>query len=196
MFAFVGVLRTAAAVMAWIAGGALILIAWFVATEVIVRHLFGISFNLGSELSTYALAIAASWGFGFALLARGHVRVDALLRLLPHRVIPLLDLLTLAALSLLAGLLLWYGYGTLAESWRLNARSNSELGLFLWIPQFFWVLGLAAFALIAVSMFAASCVALFKGRPEQITALIGTQTVDEEIAEVLTDRHGSADRAP
>ncbi len=196
MFAFVGTLRTAAAVMAWIAGGALILIACLVATEVIVRRLFGISFNLGSELSTYVLAIVASWGFGFALLARAHVRVDALLRLLPQRALPLFDLLTLAALSLFAGLLLWYGWGTLAESWRLNARSNTELGVYLWIPQFFWVLGLAAFALIAACMFIASCIALLQGRPEQITGLIGTQSVDEEIAEVLAERHGSADRVP
>ena len=46
------------------AGGALLIIASAVITfEIVARKFFLLPFNVGTELSTYALAVGASWSF-------------------------------------------------------------------------------------------------------------------------------------
>ena len=65
----------------WLAriGGLLLVLASFVITfEILVRKLFLLPFSVGTELSTYALAISGSWSFSYALLNRAPVRIDFL----------------------------------------------------------------------------------------------------------------------
>src|SRR3954447_4600959 len=57
----------------WMAriGGLMLLGASVVITvEILLRKLFFLPFSIGTELSTYALAISGSWSFSYALLNR------------------------------------------------------------------------------------------------------------------------------
>lgn len=177
-------LHRLAQVMAWAAGLALIATAAVVSVEVILRKVFGISINLGSELSTYVLAVCASWGFGFALLARTHVRVDALVRLLPMRLSAWLDLLAMIGLTVFVGFLAWHAWGTFLESWNLNARSMTPLAVRIWIPQALWVFGLAVFLVIACVLIVRALGLLVRGRMLESRRLIGTSLEDELLSEV------------
>jgi TRAP-type C4-dicarboxylate transport system permease small subunit len=180
-------LRRVAQIMAWFAGGALIAAAFLVSLEVALRKLFLIGLNAGTEISSYVLAIAASWGFGFTLLARGHVRVDALIRLLPLRLVAWTDLLALAGLGIVAAMFLWYSWVTLAQSWALNARSMTPLGVPLWIPQGLWVAGLLFFTFVVIVLFTRATGLLFAGRYAQSRRLIGTPEAEEEAAEAIAE---------
>ena len=129
------------------AGGALLLLAAFtVSVDVVLRKLFAVSLGGADELSGYAFAIGTAWAFAFALLRRANVRVDALYQHLPLKFCALLDILALLALGWFVAYLAFYGWQVLETSWTLSARSNSALKMPLWIPQSLWVAGLAAFA--------------------------------------------------
>lgn len=170
--------------MVWAAGLALVATAIAVSAEVLVRKVFGLSINVGSELSSYVLAVCASWGFTFALFARSHVRVDALLRLLPPKLGAWLDLLALLGLTLFVGFLTWFGWGTFAESWQMNARSMTPLAVPIWIPQGLWVGGLLVFLLAALVLGALSLRSLVRGRYAESRRLIGVSLEDELMSEV------------
>lgn len=179
--------------MTWAVGASLIATAFLVSVEVVLRKVFLIGLSMATEISSYALAIAASWGFAFALLARAHVRVDALVRLLPTRAAAWFDLLALVGLFGFAAALAWYGFMTVAESWELNARAMTPLGTRLWIPQGLWFFGLFFFALTAAALLVRSVVLLVQGKSIESRVLIGTNSVAEEsVAEVdgLVKREG------
>lgn len=178
-------LRKVSRWMAWTAGTALIATAMLVSVEVVLRKVFLVGLSMATELSSYTLAIVASWGFAFTLLQRGHVRVDALVRLLPTRSAAWSDCLALAGLLGFAAALTWYGFATLAESWSMNARAMTPLGTRLWLPQGLWVLGLMFFTLTAAALLVRALVLLGRGATAESRALIGTSSVEEEsLAEV------------
>lgn len=169
------------------AGFALLATAILVSVEVIVRRVFSISFNAGSELSSYVLGIVASWGLSYTLLLRGHVRVDALVRHFPERIRSWIDLFTLLGLGIVALLLLTQGYVTFAASWSMNAHSMTPLQVPIWIPQGLWVLGLAFFVVVLAMLAVSAAAALVNGDYRKSRQLIGIQGVEDEAAEALAD---------
>lgn len=169
------------------AGFGLLATAVLVSVEVVVRRMFLISFNAGSELSSYVLGIVASWGLSYTLLLRGHVRVDALVRHFPERIRSWIDLFAILGLGVVAALLLIQGYTTFAASWALNAHSMTPLQVPLWIPQGLWVLGLAFFLVTLVAIAASATSALIRADYRRSRQLIGIQGVEDEAAEALAD---------
>lgn len=171
--------------MALIAGAALIGTAMIVSLEVILRKVFMISLNTGVELSSYVLAIVASWGFAFALFERVHVRIDALIRLLPKHVSAYADILAMLGILLFSLVLAWFAYGTLAETWRMQSRSMTPLAIPMWIPQVIWVLGLIVFALCCIAQLVRGSYLVVKKRYDESNDLIGNPSVmSEALAEV------------
>jgi len=165
---------------AWAGGLVLLGVAFFVALEVILRKVFLIGLSAAADLSGYALAISYAWGLSFALARRAHVRVDALIRLFPRKVCRLFDVLALLALTWLAAVMAWYGYGVFAESLARGARAMTPLATPMWIPQGLWVIGLAGF-LVSCAVFVVFAVrALLAGRTAEVNRLIGTLTPEEE----------------
>jgi TRAP-type mannitol/chloroaromatic compound transport system permease small subunit len=178
--------------MAWVAGGALVLTACLVSTEVLLRKLFSISLNVATEYSAYVLGMCAAWGFAFALFAHAHVRVDAAIRLLPRRLAAFADVAALLSLIAFAAMLSYYGFNSLAESWRMSARAPTPIGTPLWIPQLLWVLGLVFFLLCGVALLLRALRLLSQGHIEESRRLIGTGGVAEEgIAEVADILHSA-----
>ncbi len=63
---------------AWLSGGLLFLTAVLIAVEVVLRKVFALSLGGADEISNYVLAVTSSWTFGYALLRKAHIRIDAL----------------------------------------------------------------------------------------------------------------------
>lgn len=167
-------------------GGLLILAAaLLVSVDVTLRKLANTTLGGADELSGYALAIGSTWSFAFVLLARGHVRIDALYQLLPRKLAAACDLIAIVALLAFASLIAWHGAGTLAQSWHLGARSNSSLAVPLAVPQALWWIGYLGFVICAVLLLARALAAMWAGDLAAANRLIGARSIEEEAADEL-----------
>lgn len=134
-----------------VCGGLVLLAAAaMISTEVVFRRVFSISLIGVDELAGYAFAVAMAWGYAHALFVRAHIRIDVVYLRLPARVQRGLDLMALVAFAGIMGLVVFKGWGTLAETVRLGARASTPLATPLWIPQSIWLAGLAFFCLCII----------------------------------------------
>lgn len=172
---------------AWFGGALLILAVLAIAAEVIMRNVAGVSFGAVDELSGYALAIASTWGFAYALFHRAHIRIDTAYLLLPRRVQAGLDLLAIAGMIAFFGFVLRYGWDLLARSASLGQRAMTPLRTPLIIPQVFWYAGLVALIVVAVVLFLLAVNALRRGDMQAATRAIGSRSAEEELEEELAD---------
>jgi len=169
-------------------GGLLILAAaLLVSVDVTLRKLANTTLGGADELSGYALAIGSTWSFAFVLLARGHVRIDALYQHLPRKLAAACDLFAIVALLVFASLIAWHGAGTLAQSWQLGARSNSSLAVPLAVPQALWWIGYLGFVICAVLLLVRAAAALLAGDLAEANRLIGARSIEEEAADELAN---------
>ena len=167
------------------AGGFMLLAAALIITfEIAARKLFLLPFNVGTELSTYALATGASWSFSYALLRRAHVRVDVLRKPFPPAGRCLLDILALLSLTALAFVLSYFAWQTAATSWIFEARENTPLATPLAIPQGLWFLGISWFALVAAEQSVMAVLAFARGHVAEAIRIAGPVGVAEELEEV------------
>jgi TRAP-type C4-dicarboxylate transport system permease small subunit len=169
-------------------GGLLILAAaLLVSVDVTLRKLANTTLGGADELSGYALAIGSTWSFAFVLLARGHVRIDALVQHLPRKLAAACDLIAIVALLVFASLIAWHGAGVLAQSWDLGARSNSSLAVPLAVPQALWWIGYAGFVVCAALLLLRALAAMLAGDFAEANRLIGARSIEEEAAEELAN---------
>lgn len=177
-----------AAVSLWMARiGGLMLVgsAVVITVEILARKVIHIPFSVGTELSSYALAISASWSFSYALLNRAHVRIDVVRNWMPPGIRFGLDVLALGALGAVALILAWFAWDTVYASWELGARENTSLGTLLVIPQGLWFVGLVWFALVCVEQLGCVALALMRGDGAAANAIVTTPDVADEIEEAL-----------
>lgn len=167
-------------VAAWLGGFGLIAVALLVTLEVILRKGFQIGLSVATEYSSYVLAISTAWAYSFALLERNHVRVDALVRTLPRRVVAWIDLLALLALTWLAAMLAWHGSTVAQMSFERGALAMTPMATPLWIPQSLWTLGLVVFFITCLVLLGRVAALLAAGRTEETSALIGTFSTKDE----------------
>ncbi len=178
----------AAAVSLWMAriGGLMLVGSSVVITiEILARKVILIPFSIGTELSSYALAIAASWSFSYALLNRAHVRIDVVRNWTAPGVRFCLDVLSLGTLGAVAMILAWFAWDTVDTSWALGARENTSLGMLLVIPQGLWFVGLIWFAFVCLEQLALVALALLRGDRAAAAAIVATPDVTDEIEEAL-----------
>ncbi len=172
---------------AMLGGLAIIGVAVLVCVEVMLRTVFGIGLSAATEISSYVLAVTSAWAFSYALLRRVHVRVDALIRLFPQRIIAWFDLLALLALAWLASMMLWYGASVFSFSFVKGSTAMTPLQTPLWIPQGLWLLGLGLFFITSVIMLVVVGRCLIKGDAAQVNRLAGSFTVEEEALDEIKD---------
>lgn len=132
------------------AGYVLLVQAVVTAVEIVARKLFNHSFQGVDELGGYALAIAGSIGFGYAVVTCAHTRIDLVLAKLPLAVRAVLHMLAAVVLTAVAFGMFWYGLRSLRQSLDYGAISTTPLQTPLWIPQSIWVGGLALFVLVSL----------------------------------------------
>jgi TRAP-type C4-dicarboxylate transport system permease small subunit len=167
----------------WAAGLALIAVAFLVTVEVVLRRVFLVGLSMASEISGYVLAVGTAFAYAFALFQRNHVRVDAIVRLFPRRVVVWIDLLAVLALTGFAALLVWHGWGVFEASWARGSRAMTPLGTRMWIPQILWLAGLTVFLVTCVVVFVHASRLVLAGRHGEASELIGTFSREDELAE-------------
>ena len=154
--------------------------------RLLARKFFLLPFNVGTELSTYALAVGASWSFAYTLLHRAHVRIDVLRNWLPLVARAFLDVAALLSLTAVAVILAWYLFDTVEASWTLGARENTSLGTPLVLPHGLWFIGLLWFAVVCVEQLVTVLGSVLRGDADGVIAKAGPSGVEEELKEVLT----------
>lgn len=168
------VLRRLNHAIALIVGLVLLVTVGFVLADITLRQ-FGISFGGSEEISGYVMAGVASWGLGFTLTERAHVRIDLIRLKLRSAGQIALDLLAMLALSATSVLVAWQAWPVLEKTLARGSRANTPLETPLWIPQTVWLSGWIWFALSAVVLTLCALALLFR-RPDAIGDLIGTTT--------------------
>lgn len=163
--------------MARIGGGLIFLMAFPITIDVITRKLFSVSVLESYEISTYIFAIAVPLGYGYALFAGSHIRIDVLFARLRGRTRALFDLFGLVLLTGVVTIFAWQAVRTALESFKMGARSNSTLGAPLALPQFLWAAGLAVFALICLAVSIRVAVLVLKRRYQEAESLTSGSAV-------------------
>ncbi len=180
--------------LAWLAGAVVLVGCSFLITvDVVTRFFFRRGMVESFEISGYALAACIGLGLAFTVTSKANIRVDILLDALPDRLRVLCDLLASAALALIAVTLAWFAYGTLAQSWGLNAKSISLLQVPMVIPQGIWWVGIFWFACVAVLIPIQAVMRLFANDRAGFDALIGSLRVTEEIEQSGVEQPAKTD---
>ncbi|AWM89048.1 TRAP transporter small permease [Microvirga sp. 17 mud 1-3] len=167
----------------WFGGALTIGSVLLISFDVIVRKFFGFSTGGADELSSYAFAISTSWALAFATLQRANVRVDVLYQYLPVRISAVLDWLSIVALGAFMAMLTRYAYEVVATSWVQNSAANTPLATPLVIPQGLWFIGLVWMCLVLALMLLRASVALITGRFDEVKAIAGVRSTQEEAEE-------------
>jgi TRAP-type C4-dicarboxylate transport system permease small subunit len=163
------------------AGGALTLASVALITvDVLARKLLGRSVGGADELATYAFAISTAWSFSFAALQRAHVRVDVLYHRLPVRIAAVVDWLCLVAFAVFFAHLAVFGFEVVEMSWSQGSRSNSTLGMPLWVPQLLWFAGLAWMGVVLGLLLLRTGLALVAGDLAAVQRWCGVRSAQQE----------------
>jgi TRAP-type C4-dicarboxylate transport system permease small subunit len=178
-----------------IAGGVAILIsAFMIAADVIMRRVFGLSTWGADEFSYYALAISTSWAFAHAMLVRAHIRIDMLTMRASWPLRSASNVVALVSMGFLALAACWAILEDVERAWSRGATSLTRLETPLWIPQGLWLAGFVFFALSILLLLLRVLAALLIERSHEIAERHGgTASLQEEIAQdspVGTDAGG------
>ncbi len=138
------------AVAAAVFGLSFLVLAFAVATETIMRKLFNRSLQGVDELGGYILAGGAALAIAAAVVSRAHIRIDLLHDFMNRPLRILLNVASVAALLVSAGMLLRMAWIALDESKLFNSTAQTPWATPLWIPQTVWVGALGVFALAAL----------------------------------------------
>ena len=171
----------------WIGGAALLICAFMVTGDVILRKFLSITMSGSDEISGYVFAAGTTWAYSFCLLHRSNVRIDALYNFLPIWSRAVLDAV---------GLLLLLGYMTyltnksidvFVTSWQRDSVSITTLATPLWIPQLMWVAGLCWFVLTLSFLLVYVIVSLFLRDVVTVQKIAGAMSAEELLDE---ETHG------
>ena len=178
-------IRRLATWCAWAGGAILFAAALLITVEVLIRKLLGMSMGGADELSSYGFAIVGTFAFGYAMLDRGHIRVDTAYAHFGRRGQALLDVAAALLLLVFFTLLLRHGFAVVEATWRMDAHSNTPLHVALIFPQLFWWLGLCLTFVITVLLLVRALLHILAGNLEASRRLIGSQAMEEEVAAEL-----------
>lgn len=181
MLSLVTALHRTSRVLVWIGGILILGSAVLVTIEVVLRKLANYSIGGADELSGYAFAVATTLGFAFALFERAHIRVDALLVILPRGMRIALSFFGLALLIGFAAVIGWQAWALVGDTLQHGSRSITPMRTPLAIPQIPWLLGWGFFVLCGIVLFVAALWTLLKGDPAATERMIGVKTLDEQI---------------
>lgn len=169
----------------WIAGGCVLLSAAAIGVEVVLRKLFGVSLGGVDEISSYVFAIGVAWSLAFTLLERAHIRIDLVYERMSAPARLAADLLALLCLLIVSAVLLQQAAQVAWMSWSFGTRSNTPLGVALWVPQFLWVAGILFFVLCQLALLVALLRLARAGRATDAGRLTGIRTFSEETEDYM-----------
>lgn len=185
MLSLVSILHSVSRVLVWIGGILILGSAVLVTIEVLLRRFFNYSIGGADELSGYAFAVATTFGFAYALFERAHIRVDALLVILPRWLRIAFSFFGLALLVGFAAIICLQAWGLVSDTLQHGSRSITPMRTPLAIPQIPWLLGWGFFVLCGIVLWLASLWSLLKGDPAATERMIGVKTLDEQIEDEI-----------
>jgi TRAP-type C4-dicarboxylate transport system permease small subunit len=172
-------MRKLSTIFARVGGGLILISALMVFVDVLLRKLFATNLFESFELSGYGFAIAYTFSLAFALLSKAHIRIDVIRGRFGPRWRGVLDVSAAFVIALVAIFFAYFAWRTTNKSFVVDARSFSQLGTPLAIPQFFWALGFSWFAIVASWLAASSLIALSRSDFPRVDRLAGMDEFDE-----------------
>ncbi|MEO1639844.1 MAG: TRAP transporter small permease [Pseudomonadota bacterium] len=173
--------RKASLVLTWVGGTLIVLSAFLVTLEVLLRKIFNISLGGADEISGYAFGVATTLAFSYALFERAHIRVDALLGTFPGWLRPLVNLfghVLLIGFALVVVLMVW---GMVGDTLENGSRSITPMRVPLAIPQVPWMIGWMFFVFSGVLIALMAIRGIIRRDEAGVQALIGVKSLDEQI---------------
>ena len=122
------------------------------AAEVVVRNVFGFSFQVTDELSGYLLVALTFLALGVSLQDGAFFRVEFLFERLPRRTQAWLTCLFTLASLLFAAILDWQLIRLVQSSFRRGNVEPSLLATPLWIPQAIMPVGMTLLILVLLGL--------------------------------------------
>lgn len=174
-------------VLVWAGGAALMICAFLVTGDVILRKLFSVTMSGSDEVSGYVFAAATTWAYSYCLLHRSNVRIDAAYNLLPTWSRACLDLLGLVLLLVYMAYLTSKSLDVFVTSWNRDSVSITTLATPLWIPQLLWLAGLCWFVFTLVFMILYVVSSLLLRDFITVQKIAGAMSAEENIEE---ETHG------
>jgi TRAP-type C4-dicarboxylate transport system permease small subunit len=171
----------------WFGGALVLLAAFLIGVDVLLRKFLALSIGGADELAGYALAIGTAWGLAAALLDRAHIRIDSLYVLFPQKLRVGLDLVALVLLVGFFALIAWHGSGVVAQSWTSESRSQSALETPTVIPQLVWMAGLVVFVVIGSILLVDAIRTFAAGDLRGAARLVSTRSAEEEVEDEIRD---------
>jgi TRAP-type C4-dicarboxylate transport system permease small subunit len=175
----------AARVFACLGGVLLLAAAGLVSSEVISRKILTIVYSGSDEVAAYLFAVGTTWSLAYALVTRGHVRIDALYGRLPLRVRAAFDILALLTLGIVAFTLLDSGFDLVQANFVEGNRANTPLRTPLALAQIPWLFGLGLFFFSIVIAMLRTLLAIRRGDYITANQTAGVVSQDEEIESEL-----------
>lgn len=167
----------------WVGGAALLAAAIMVTVDVLARKIFSVTMSGSDEYSGYVFSATTTWAYSYCLLHRSNVRIDALYNLLPRYLTAVLDLVGLLLLFYFMSVMTRYAVISFVDSYVNNSVSITTLGTPQWIPQLFWVAGLALFFITLTFVVVYALVALFQRNWDLVAKIAGVPSIAETMQE-------------
>lgn len=121
--------------LAWTAALLFALTGAMLTYEVIARYFFTAPTIWAAELSQLALIWGSLLGMAWALRARRHIAVDAVVALLPAGLRRWTEVLAMLAVAAFSAVTLVYGWRIFADSFARGRTTGSMLDLPAWIAE-------------------------------------------------------------
>ena len=176
-------LCSTARIAVWFGGAMMFFAAFMVTIDVFCRKLIGISLAGSDEISGYLFAISTAFAFPFALLQKANVRIDVVYLQCPRRLRAVLDLLGVSLLTVFCVIVTWRAALMVGVTWENNSHSITPLQTPLIIPQGLWLLGWCLFCFTLLFVMFGMVSAFVRGRLDELEALGGAPSMQDEIAE-------------
>ncbi len=167
--------------LTWLGGTLIVLSAFLVTLEVLLRKFLNISLGGADEISGYAFGVATSLALSYALFERAHIRVDALLGKFPQGLRPLINLFGLIMLIGFAMVVVVMVWSMVSDTLDNGSRSITPMRVPLAIPQIPWLIGWMFFVFSGALIGLVAIKRYFAGDEAGVQELIGVKSLDEQI---------------
>lgn len=137
-----GVFATLIDVSGLSVGVATFFIGLFVAYDVIARSLFRMTNSWVTEVTMYLMAYITFVGAAYALKEGSHVKVDMFVLSLKSSVRRWVKIVSNLLFVCVVALLSWLSFFFFWEAWVNKEVSDTLLAVQLWIPYFFFFIGM------------------------------------------------------
>jgi TRAP-type C4-dicarboxylate transport system permease small subunit len=175
------------ALAATLFGASFLLLGFAVTVETLMRKVLNRSLQGVDELGGYLLAFGAALAMATALLGRTHIRIDLLHDFAPRALRVLLNVCAAVALVASALVLTRMASIALEDSHLFQSTAQTPWATPLWIPQTFWLGGLALFAGVAALHAGQLLVLVVQRRWKALDLGYGPRGARDELSDELAD---------